>query len=109
MTDVSRLGRTTRGRARRRVRRPGARARGGGPVGSRTVTVTTVHEIELERAGAISLASHDVPAGLVVASARIIGCRHGRCRVLDGIAWDDLTGEKVAAGPMLSALRAARR
>lgn len=80
-----------------------------GPIGSRTVTVTTVHEIQLEPAGAISLASHDVPAGLVVASARIIGCRHGRCRVLDGIAWDDLTGEKVAAGPMLSALRAARR
>jgi hypothetical protein len=68
-----------------------------------------VHEIQLEPAGAIWLASHDVPAGLVVASARIIGSRHGRCRALDGIAWDDMTGEKVAAGPMLSALRAARR
>ena len=84
--DVSRLGRTARGRARRRVRRPGARARGGGPVGSRTVAVTTVHEIELEPAGAISLASHDMPAGLAAASARIIGCRHGRYRALDGIA-----------------------
>jgi len=68
-----------------------------------------VHEIQLEPAGAISLASHDVPAGLVVASASIICCGHGRCRALDDIAWDDLTGEKVAAGPMLSALRAARR
>jgi hypothetical protein len=68
-----------------------------------------VHEIQLRPAGAISLTSHDVPPDFVVASARIIDCRHGRCRALDGFAWDDLTGEKVAAGPLLSALRAPRR
>jgi 5-formyltetrahydrofolate cyclo-ligase len=42
------------------------------------VTVTTAHEIQLRPASAISLTSHDVPVRFVVASARIIDCRHGR-------------------------------
>ena len=61
-------------------------------------------------AGAIPLTGHDVPVDFVVTPERVIDCRQVRGpRPSAGIAWDDLTDEKIAAIPLLSALRAARR
>jgi hypothetical protein len=78
VVDVSRLGRTTRGWARAAGSPIGSPRSGRGPIGSRMVTLTTTHEIQLRPVGAISLTSHDVLVDFVVASERIIDCRHGR-------------------------------
>jgi 5-formyltetrahydrofolate cyclo-ligase len=74
------------------------------------VTVTTVHEIQLRPAGTIPLTGHDVPVDLVVTPERVIDARGrpGRAVPVPGIAWDDLTEAKIAAIPLLAALRAAR-
>jgi 5-formyltetrahydrofolate cyclo-ligase len=87
-----------------------ALATAAGLIGPRTVAVTTVHEIQLRPAGAIPLTSHDVPVDFVVTPERVIDCRSRRApRPAAGIVWDDLTEEKIAAIPLLSALRAADR
>jgi 5-formyltetrahydrofolate cyclo-ligase len=88
-----------------------ALAAAAGLIGPRTVTVTTVHEIQLRPAGTIPLTSHDVPIDLVVTPDRVIDARAFRDtlpRPEAGIEWDALTDEKIAAIPLLSALRAAR-
>jgi 5-formyltetrahydrofolate cyclo-ligase len=72
-----------------------------------------VHEIQLMPAGTIPLTSHDVPLDFIVTPERVIDAR-GRARpgVLSrpeaGIEWGDLTEEKIAAIPLLQALRAAQ-
>jgi len=87
-----------------------ALATAAGLIGPHTVTATTVHEIQLRPAGKIPLTGHDVPVDFVVTPDRVIDCRstHGQ-RPSAGIAWDDLTDEKIAAIPLLAALRSARR
>ena len=72
--------------------------------------MTTVHEIQVLAAGTIPITGHDVPVDLIITSERIIDCRraHGP-RPAAGICWDDLTEEKIAAIPLLSAQRAARQ
>jgi 5-formyltetrahydrofolate cyclo-ligase len=77
------------------------------------VTVTTVHEIQVMPAGTIPLTSHDVPLDFVVTPDRVIDARArarsgGLSRPEAGIEWDDLTEEKIAAIPLLRALRAAQ-
>ena len=58
-------------------------------------------------AGTIPLTAHDVPVDFVVTPERVIDCRACRPpRPVAGIVWDDLTEEKIAAIPLLSALRA---
>jgi len=88
-----------------------ALATAAGLIGARTVTVTTVHEIQVKPTGSIPLTSHDVPVDFVVTPERVIDTRAQR-GVLSpaeaGIEWDDLTDEKIAAIPLLRALRAAR-
>ena len=58
----------------------------------------------------IPLTSHDVPVDFIVTPERVIDCRtrHGP-RPAGGIRWEDLTEEKIAALPLLSAQRAERR
>jgi len=87
-----------------------ALATAAGLIGPDTVSVTTVHELQVRPAGTIPLTSHDVLVDFIVTPARVIDCRprHGP-RPLPGIQWDDLTDEKIAAIPLLSAQRAARR
>jgi 5-formyltetrahydrofolate cyclo-ligase len=90
-----------------------ALAAAAGLIGPHTVTVTTVHEIQVRPAGMIPLTSHDVPVDFVVTPERVIDARArarpgGLPRPEAGIDWDDLTDEKIAAIPLLSALRAAR-
>jgi 5-formyltetrahydrofolate cyclo-ligase len=84
-----------------------ALAAAAGLIGPHTVTVTTVHELQLRPAGEIPVTEHDVPVDFVVTPERIIDCRSVRGPRPDaGIRWEDLTEEKIAAIPLLSAQRA---
>src|SRR5262245_64397157 len=84
-----------------------ALASAAGLIGPHTVSVTTVHELQVRPAGVIPLTGHDVPLDLVVTPERVIDCRsrHGP-RPAAGSRWEDLTKEKIAAIPVLSAQRA---
>ncbi len=83
-----------------------ALASAAGLIGSNTIVVTTVHELQVRPAGSIPATAHDVPVDLIVSPERIIDCRASRGpRPRDGIRWDELTEEKIAAIPLLSALR----
>jgi 5-formyltetrahydrofolate cyclo-ligase len=77
-----------------------------GLIGPHTVAVTTVHELQIYPARAIPLTDHDVPLDFIITPERVVDCRpgHGPRRAA-GICWDDLTEEKIAAIPLLSALR----
>ena len=83
-----------------------ALARSAGLIGPDTLVVTTVHELQVRPAGAIPTAAHDAPVDLVVTPERVIDCRPGRGpRPVGGIRWSELTDEKIAAIPLLAALR----
>ncbi|MGC9669426.1 5-formyltetrahydrofolate cyclo-ligase [Planosporangium sp. 12N6] len=83
-----------------------ALAAAAGLIGPRTLVVTTVHELQVRPAGAIPTTAHDVPVDLVVTPERVIDCRGSRGpRPEGGIRWSELTGEKIAAIPLLAALR----
>jgi 5-formyltetrahydrofolate cyclo-ligase len=86
-----------------------ALAAAAGLIGPQTVCVTTVHELQVLAAGTIPLTGHDVPLDFVITPERVIDCRarHEPRRAV-GICWDDLTEEKIAAIPLLSALQASR-
>ena len=86
-----------------------ALAAAAGLIGQDTVSVTTVHELQVRAAGMIPLTGHDVPVDLIVTPERIIDCRplHGP-RAAAGIRWEDLTEEKIAAIPLLAAQRGQR-
>src|ERR1700733_3795134 len=80
-----------------------------GLIGPDTVTVTTVHELQVRPAGTIPVTGHDVPLDFIVTPDRIIDCRSVRGpRPTAGIRWEDLTEEKIAAIPLLAARRAGR-
>ena len=80
-----------------------------GLIGPDTVTVTTVHELQVRPAGTIPVTGHDVPLDFIVTPDRIIDCRCVRGpRPTAGIRWEDLTEEKIAAIPLLTARRAGR-
>jgi 5-formyltetrahydrofolate cyclo-ligase len=83
-----------------------ALATAAGLIGPATVCVTTVHELQVRPAGTIPLTGHDVPVDFIVTPERVIDCRaqHGP-RPEAGIRWADLTEEKIAAIPLLKALR----
>ncbi len=84
-----------------------ALATAAGLIGPHTVAVTTVHEIQVRSAGTVPLTDHDVPVDFVITPERVIDCRGGhQRRPAAGISWADLTEEKIAAIPLLSALRA---
>ena len=74
-----------------------------GLVGDGTLVVTTVHEAQIVDDGLIPMVGHDVGLDLIVTPQRVIDCRRRR-RPL-GVDWDVLTEEKIAAIPILQALR----
>jgi 5-formyltetrahydrofolate cyclo-ligase len=85
-----------------------ALASAAGLIGPQTVAVTTVHEIQVQPAGSIPVTGHDVPVDLIVTPERVIDCRDRRAeRPAAGLIWADLTEDKIAAIPLLTALRAA--
>jgi 5-formyltetrahydrofolate cyclo-ligase len=87
-----------------------ALAAAAGLIGPGTVSVTTVHELQVRPAGLIPRTGHDVPVDFIITPDRVIDCRarHGP-RQAAGICWDDLTEEKIAAIPLLAAQRPGRR
>ena len=70
------------------------------------MSVTTVHELQVRARRGDPVDGHDVPVDFIVTPERVIDCRtrHGP-RPAAGICWDDLTEEKIAAIPLLSARR----
>ena len=83
-----------------------ALATAAGLIGPATLVVTTVHELQVRPAGEIPTTVHDAPVDLVVTPERVIDCRPRRGpRPTDGIRWAELTEEKIAAIPLLAALR----
>jgi 5-formyltetrahydrofolate cyclo-ligase len=83
-----------------------ALATAAGLIGPDTLVVTTVHELQVRPAGIIPTAAHDAPVDLVVTPDRVIDCRARRgARPADGIRWEELTPEKIAAIPLLRSLR----
>jgi 5-formyltetrahydrofolate cyclo-ligase len=87
-----------------------ALASAAGLIGPDTVSVTTVHELQVREAGEIVLTDHDVLVDFVVTPERVIDCRprHGP-RPTPGIRWEDLTEEKIAAIPLLADQQRSRR
>jgi 5-formyltetrahydrofolate cyclo-ligase len=87
-----------------------ALAAAAGLIGPQTVAVTTVHEVQVQPDGSIPVTGHDVPVDLIVTPERVIDCRGRRAgRPPAGVIWADLTDEKIAAIPLLTALRGAGR
>ncbi|HEX6074677.1 MAG TPA: 5-formyltetrahydrofolate cyclo-ligase [Micromonosporaceae bacterium] len=82
-------------------------AAGAGLVGDHTVVATTGHELQVRPAGEIPTTDHDVRLDLIITPDRVIDCS-GRPRPEAGIRWDELTDEKIAAIPLLAALRSTR-
>ena len=83
-----------------------ALASAAGLIGRDTVVVTTVHELQVRPAGSIPVTGHDIPVDLVVTPDRIIDGLPGRGpRPATGISWPELTEAKIAAIPLLTALR----
>ncbi len=78
-----------------------------GLVGPSTRVVTTVHPRQVLDAGVIPETAHDVPVDLIVTPDEVLEVT-GRRRPPATIRWDELTDDKIAAIPVLAALRAAR-
>src|SRR5580700_10350124 len=68
-----------------------ALASAAGLIGPGTVSVTTVHELQIYPAGAIPLTGHDVPLDFIITPERVIDCRDSRSRheprAAAGICW----------------------
>jgi 5-formyltetrahydrofolate cyclo-ligase len=78
-----------------------------GLIGPDTVVAATVHELQVRPAGEIPVTGHDVPLDLVITPERVIDCRSVRKpRPVGGLRWAELTEEKIAAIPLLTAQRA---
>lgn len=80
-----------------------------GAVDERTVVVTTVHDAQVLRTR-IPMTSHDVPVDVVATPTRLIRTRRAFPRP-DGVDWNALSEEQLAAMPPLATLhrRASRR
>ena len=76
-----------------------------GLIGRSTLVATTVHAVQVLEPGRIPMAAHDTPVDLVVTPDGVLACG-GRPRP-GGVLWDALTEEKIAAIPLLRALRPA--
>jgi 5-formyltetrahydrofolate cyclo-ligase len=77
-----------------------------GLVGQSTVVVTTVHEVQVRRAGEIPTVGHDIHVDVVVTPERVIECARPPGYEPPRLRWDELTDEKIAAIPLLERLRA---
>ena len=65
-----------------------------------------MHELQVRPAGTIPLTGHDVPLDFIITPERVIDARPGHGpRPAAGISWEDLTEEKIAAIPLLTAQR----
>jgi 5-formyltetrahydrofolate cyclo-ligase len=85
-----------------------ALAAAAGLVDAHTRVVTTVHDAQLQPAGAIPTVAHDIHVDLVVTPTRVFECPRPRGHRLPRLRWSELTDEKIAAIPLLRELRATR-
>lgn len=74
-----------------------------GLIGEETVVATTVHPAQVVGEERIPMSTHDVPVDLVVTPDEVVSTRR-RPRP-EGIVWEALTEEKIAAIPLLQRLR----
>jgi 5-formyltetrahydrofolate cyclo-ligase len=81
-----------------------ALAAAAGLVGARTIVATTVHDVQVQPAGAIPTTAHDITVDLVVTPSVVIRTGRTRRRV-PKLEWRDLSDEKIAAIPLLTRLR----
>jgi 5-formyltetrahydrofolate cyclo-ligase len=77
-----------------------------GLVAADTIVVTTVHELQVRRAGEIPTVGHDVHVDVVVTPERVIECARPPGYTAPRLRWEELTEEKIAAIPLLQRLRA---
>jgi 5-formyltetrahydrofolate cyclo-ligase len=75
-----------------------------GLIARSTVVVTTVHDVQVQPAGAIPVTPHDVRVDLIATPTRIIRCARGR-RVTPKLDWTQLTDEKISSIPLLGRLK----
>jgi 5-formyltetrahydrofolate cyclo-ligase len=80
-----------------------ALAAAAGLVDAHTIVATTVHEVQVQPAGAIPTSAHDITVDLVVTPERIIRTRRPRRRV-PKLDWRELSEQKIAAIPLLGQL-----
>jgi 5-formyltetrahydrofolate cyclo-ligase len=83
-----------------------ALARELGIVTARTPVLTTVHDLQIVRGG-IPMTSHDVPVDVIVTPERVVRPRRRRTKP-QGIRWDELDDERIAAMPAIAAMQARR-
>lgn len=81
-----------------------ALAREAGLIADDTPVATTVHPRQLAERGRIPVTGHDVPVDVVVTPDEVIRCERAHPRP-EGVRWDELTEEKIAAIPLLQRLR----
>jgi 5-formyltetrahydrofolate cyclo-ligase len=75
-----------------------------GLIGDETIVATTVHELQVVQQGHIPTVAHDVWLDLIVTEERVIRCPK-RKRTRARIRWDELNEDKIAAIPLLAAMR----
>lgn len=80
-----------------------ALAEAAGLIGPETHVATTVHPLQVVDDGRIPMADHDVPLDLIVTPDEVIRCEGGRDRP-QGVRWEELTEDKIAAIPLLASL-----
>ena len=66
---------------------------------------TESHEHQVVDNGRIPETDHDFRLDLIVTPDRVIRCARQKGRDAPGVRWDELTEEKIAAIPVLQALR----
>ncbi len=86
-----------------------ALAAAAGLVGTETVVVTTVHDLQVRPPGTVPCTDHDVAVDVVVTPTRVIRARRRGRRPVPRVRWEELTDEKVAAIPLLASLRERQR
>ena len=76
-----------------------------GLIGPATVSVTTVHDLQVRPAGVVPTVDHDFRLDLVVTATRVIQVpRRGR-RPRGRLRWSELSAEKIDEIPLLGRLR----
>jgi 5-formyltetrahydrofolate cyclo-ligase len=70
-----------------------------------TVVATTVHDVQVRKAGEVPTTAHDIHVDVIVTPERVIECARPRGYQAPQLRWDELTEEKIAAIPLLKGLR----
>jgi 5-formyltetrahydrofolate cyclo-ligase len=83
-----------------------ALAAAAGLIDERTIVVTTVHDVQVQPKRTIPTTAHDLHVDLIATPTRVVACKRRRGYRVPELQWDELTDEKVAAIPLLAALRA---